>query len=77
MLIIFIFDLLCSESECSWGDAWWKTQPFDDLLPLFLVYHLDEASAGDHEIEQLVQVEDLFGHDGKTVDWGAWKKGET
>ena len=71
MLIIFIFDLLCSESECSWGDAWWKTQTFDDLLPLFLVDDLHQASPRHNQVVELVQVKYLFCHNGQPVDWSA------
>ena len=63
-----LLSLLSSEGEGGGGDGGWEAEPLDDLLPLLLIDDLHQASSGAHQIVQLIQVENLLGHDGKTVD---------
>lgn len=48
-------------------------QPLNDLLPQLLVNDIDEASTGDDQVVQLVQVQHRFRHDRQPVDGGSWK----
>ena len=63
-----LLSLLSSEGEGGGGDGGGEAEPLDDLLPLLLVDDLHQAAPGAHQVVQLVQVENLLGHDGKTVD---------
>lgn len=49
--------LLGAQCERCAGDAGRQLQPFDDLLPEFLVDDIDETAACDDQIVQLVQVQ--------------------
>ena len=60
--------LLGPEGEGGGGDGGGEAEPLDDLLPLLLVDDLHQAAPGAHQVIQLVEVEDLLGHDGKTVN---------
>ena len=68
MIIELCCYLLSPESEGGGGDGGGEAQTLDDLLPLLLVDDLHQAAPSAHQVVQLVQVEDLFGHDGKTVN---------
>ena len=65
---IEVFGVLGPQGEGGGGDGGWEAEPLDNLLPLLLVDDLHKASSGTHQIVQLVQVENLLGHDGKTVN---------
>ena len=68
MIIELCCYLLGPESEGGGGDGGGEAESLDDLLPLLLVDDLHQAAPGAHQVVQLVQVEDLLGHDGKTVN---------
>ena len=63
-----ILHVLSAESERSAGDRAWKIEAFGDLSPQLLVDDLDETSFGDHESVELVQIQDMLGHDWYAVD---------
>ena len=65
---IEVFGVLRPQGEGGGGDGGWEAEPLDDLLPLLLVDDLHQAAPGHHKIEQLIQIQDLLGHDGKTVN---------
>lgn len=56
------------EREGGAGDGRGQLEALDDLLPQLLVDDVDEAAARHHQVVQLVQVQDLLGHDGQAVD---------
>ena len=68
-----VLGVLGAQGEGCRGDAGWQPQPLDYLLPLLLVDNLHQPPAPHHQVEQLVQVQDLLGHDGKTVNWSSYK----
>ena len=65
--------VLRPQCEGGGGDGGWEAEPLDDLLPLLLIDDLHQASSGHDKIEQLIQIQDLLGHDGKTVNWSSYK----
>ena len=62
--------LLCSQREGGTGDGRGQLEPLDDLLPEFLVDDINKATPGHYEVEKLVEVQHLLGHDRETVDGG-------
>ena len=73
MIIELCCYLLGPQSEGGGGDGGGEAEPLDDLLPLLLVDDLHQAAPGHNKIEQLIQIQALLGHDGKTVNWSSYK----
>ena len=62
-----VLGVLGTEGEGGGGDGGGQAKALDDLLPLLLVDHLHEAAPRHHQVEELVEVEDLLGHDWQAV----------
>lgn len=62
--------LLCAQGERCTGDGGRQVQSLCDFSPDFLVDDLHQAPLLCHQLVKHVQIQNLFGHDGDTVDRG-------
>ena len=65
---IQVFHVLGAEGEGGAGDGRGQVEALGDLAPQLLVDHFDEAAFGHYQAVELVQVEDVLGHDRYAVD---------
>lgn len=66
-----ISDSLCAQGESCTGDGGGQVESLCDFSPDLLVDNLHKAALLRHQLVQHVQIQDLLGHDGDTIDWGS------
>lgn len=66
--------LLCAQGERCTGDGGGQVQSLCDFPPDLLVDDLHQAPLVRHQLVEHVQIQDLLGHDGDTIDRGPWRR---